>query len=243
MKMIAQKGISLVELMVGLAVGLLIVAGLIGVYIATLSTSGSMLKSTRLDHDLQAIMSIMTNDIRRAGYWNSEAAGAPSTNPFTNTDNINTATAGCILYAYDRGDGAGGAPDGLVEDDERYGFKLVNGAVWMRTSGTTSSDCGNGNWERLSDENVELIDQLTFSQSFKCVNSDTGAATTTASSTGCAAAPTGSTSGQSLVETRVINIELGGRLVASGGSTDTAIVRKSLSGSVRVRNERMTVVP
>lgn len=73
-----QGGISIVELMIGMAVGLIVVGMVLSVYLTTLSTSGDTLKASRLNQEVSAIMNIMVNDIRRAGYANAE----PSTGDY-----------------------------------------------------------------------------------------------------------------------------------------------------------------
>ena len=63
-----QRGVTLVELMIGLAVGLIVVGAVLSVYLTTVNTSGETLKSSRLNQQVSAIMNVMSNDIRRAGY-------------------------------------------------------------------------------------------------------------------------------------------------------------------------------
>lgn len=63
-----QQGVTLTELMVGLVVGLIVIAGVLQVYLTTINTSGDTLKMSHLNQELAAIINIMSNDIRRAGY-------------------------------------------------------------------------------------------------------------------------------------------------------------------------------
>ena len=73
-----QRGFSLVELLVSLATGLFLLAGVMGIFSATLSSQGSVLKATRLNQELRNIMDLISRDVRRAGYWGfASATGQP----------------------------------------------------------------------------------------------------------------------------------------------------------------------
>ncbi len=213
-----QQGFSLIEMMVAMVLALIIMAGAFAGFMAMANSSRDSLRSDRLNHNLQAIMDVMVADLRRAGYWNSEAAVAPATNPFSVID---TATAGCVLYSYDRD------ADGQIGTNERFGFKLSNGAVWMRSSGTSVTNCNDGTWERISDEEGITITALTFTQTVKCVNGTTGAAT---NSGGCAALSPAPAAGDTVVESRHVQIQMQGQVAQDAAS------RKQLTGVARVRN-------
>ncbi len=88
-KMKVQNGMTIIELMVGMAVGLLILLGVTTVYINTLHTSANTLGGSRLNQEMAAIMNIMVNDIRRAGYWEAASAAftTPTKNPFIQVEN------------------------------------------------------------------------------------------------------------------------------------------------------------
>ena len=115
-----QNGYTLIELMIAIAIGLIVVGATISIYITAVGSSSSTIKSARLNHDLEAVMALMINDIKRAGYWKGAVVGADSrTNPFTAAaTNINIPISTCILYSYDADN------DGVVDANEYYGFKL-----------------------------------------------------------------------------------------------------------------------
>lgn len=90
-----QGGMTLIELMIGMTVGLIVVGMVTGIYISALGTSSDTLKASRLNQEMSAILNIMVNDIRRAGYANVDGVDwdgggvndfqnllEPSTNPF-----------------------------------------------------------------------------------------------------------------------------------------------------------------
>ena len=222
--------------MIALLVGLIVVSATISIYVATVSSSSSTIKSTRLNHDLDAVMTLMVNDIKRAGYWGGARVGADSrNNPFTVVTTTATAVnfaptnvsvmdftddggtnhvLGCILYSYDADgdrhyDGSDGndingdgdyddpgevAPDGDYADpgevapngditdatddrNEFYGFRFNVGAsglgiIEMRKTGTTTTDCTDGEWDEFIDGTQLTIDTLQFSFTKVDVNGD-----------------------------------------------------------------------
>lgn len=68
-----NTGLSLVELMVGMAVGLLIVAVALLALTQHLRESRSQVTQSRLAHDLHAAGDLMLRDLRRAGPFTTEA--------------------------------------------------------------------------------------------------------------------------------------------------------------------------
>lgn len=226
-------GFTLIELMIGAAVSLVVMAGVANVFVSTVKSSSETLKASKLNQDLQAIMNIMTDDIRRTGYWNSLASGAAPINQFTDTENLYlNNTEDCILYSYDN-DTDGAIPAQPINSNERYGFKLDEGNIKMRRSGHNMTDCEDGYWNRLNDERTEEITALTFSPDFKCINKDDHTTVTTA----CSSPPPGTTSGETLVEVRHIKISMTGTL--KGDNT----VTKNIESSVRIRNDRIFTQP
>lgn len=133
-----QQGLTLIEIMIALALGLFIIAATLSVYVNTVKSSSNTIKSARLNHDLGMAMSLMSNDIKRAGFWGGavmEAASIenpftvvpapPATTPQTDIHIFNlaspttalTTTAGdCILYTYDANNSGFETPNDLTDD-------------------------------------------------------------------------------------------------------------------------------
>lgn len=177
--------------MVGLAVGLIVAAAVISVYVNTLNTSGTTLRSSRLNQEMNAIMNIMVNDIRRAGYWGGSTTGDASINPFNlaattlkvfswdgaaYTDESPLGSGGCIVYAYDL-NSDGGLDDGSGADkNEGFGFRwkgAANNAIEMKRGHTDVQDCSDTDetWGPMTDTSFIAIDGLSFDLSnSKCVN-------------------------------------------------------------------------
>jgi len=233
-----QSGFTLIEIMIALLIGLIIIAATITIYVSTIKGSSDTLKSARLNHDLESAMSLMVNDIRRAGYWGGAIAGADSSaNPFTiGTANIQMPSASCILYTYDA-NGNGLLPT-AAPFDEYYGFKLDGTTIRMRLTGTTTADCADGSWGtgEIIDGNKISITALTFIAAYKCLDTSavpippaTVAVTSYNSTCAVAALP----AGHKAVESRQINITLTGSVVG-----DTTVT-KTLTSTVKVRNDRI----
>lgn len=156
-----QHGVSLIELMVSVGIGLVLLLGMTSFLTTSLTSNASTMKAARLNQELRAIMLLISRDVRRAGYWGNASSGvgvgsAAYSNPFST---VNTATAGCILYSYDR-DG-----DGSLDSDEQYGVLLSSGTALLRSGGSDYSCTpgANNSWEALSDSNVTTIGTLSFS--------------------------------------------------------------------------------
>ena len=64
-----QSGLSLVELLVGAAIGLFLVGGATKLFIDTLDDSRRLIIETRVNQDLRAASDLVARDLRRAGYW------------------------------------------------------------------------------------------------------------------------------------------------------------------------------
>ena len=64
-----QSGFTITEMMVGVAVGLIVTAGVASFFMSTLTSSKTLLESSKLNQELNMAMNIMMTEIRRAGYW------------------------------------------------------------------------------------------------------------------------------------------------------------------------------
>lgn len=128
-----QRGLSLVEMMVGVAVGLFIVAGATVLAASQLSENRRLLLETQVQQDLRASADIITRELRRAGYdghpeflvW---SADSPATDPRANAWAGLTLAQGSdvVSYGYDR-------PGATTTD---YGYQLSGGAIKQRLGST-----------------------------------------------------------------------------------------------------------
>ncbi len=224
-----QVGVSLIELMVGIAVGLLVIAGVVATYAIIARSGAEIFGSAKLNEELRGAMDLITSDIRRAGSSQKEAI----TNPFMVVDvtDIKIHDSGaCILFAYDAT--FKDTPSGDVDKTDYFGYKLSGGAIYARKTNNDGSgviNCaGSGSdWERLTDDENVVIDpgSLTFSTTRSvCINSTKADSSNTdwywevtaVDSRVAACDPTTpgylAASGDRLLEKRQILVKLGGKL-------------------------------
>lgn len=225
----SMRGLSLVELMVGVAIGLFVVAAAALLVSSQLSDNRRLLLETQLQQDLRASADIVTRELRRAGYWSSPQSGVPSpggsavsANPYLLLTLPVSANAP-LKYNYRRGSGA-----------ETFGFRLDSDGVLRACQTDFTADGSCSNWQDLTDGNtVEILN-------FAISSTRAGARARTLNddpiTLPCAvpcADPANPTGCWPKVAVREVVVTLTGR-----SRSDTAVVR-SLSSSVRVRNDRV----
>jgi len=247
-----QRGVSLVEMIVGLALGLVLLAGVLAVFGSQVASSYRMLGSSKLQQELNALMLVMSNDIRRAGYWASAGSTTLDANPFSQVgstvlevhddmtgdtnqvdgNGIPDDTGTCVVYAYDATYRSGNTAG--LDNTDLFGFRLNNGVVEMRqqgdTTGTTNS-CANGTWQSVSDSALITITALTFDlQPSQCLNvnepngDDEADCYTVLPS-----------SGDVTVEVRELLVTLSGQLANEPGTSAT------VTQTVKVRNDLVRI--
>lgn len=138
----AQRGLSLVELMVGIALGMFIVAGATLMVSFQLSNNRQLLLETQIQQDLRASADIIARELRRAGSLKLDEAyraiAAPGVGPQENALANVTPIAGSsdeVRFAYFRGSG----------DPADYRFRLNAGALETFQGGA---------WQQLTDRNT-----------------------------------------------------------------------------------------
>ncbi len=156
-----QGGFTLVELMIGLALGAFVVLGVLGATTGMLR--GDMLAQSRLDQELRSAAFVLERELARAGYTGAAAqalrAGADGwSNPFALLD---VSAPGCVRFAYDLNEN--GVLD-TAEPDERQAFALADGVLLRRTGGEDfDCDTAHGAWEPLTDEATVTVQAFTVS--------------------------------------------------------------------------------
>jgi prepilin peptidase dependent protein B len=140
-----QRGLSMVELMVGVAVGLFVVAGATLVVSNQLGDNRRLMLETQIQQDLRAAADLIARDLRRAGYWSSAASGVwhagatvVNPNPYTTVHGVVSGTpASAVQFDYARD-----TNDTVDIPTERSGFRLSSGVIQMFTGGA---------WQALTD--------------------------------------------------------------------------------------------
>ena len=66
---IKRNGFTLVELLIASVLGMLVVGGIITVFATTVRFNSDNLQMVRLNQELRGVMSLISRDLRRAGYF------------------------------------------------------------------------------------------------------------------------------------------------------------------------------
>ena len=133
-----MAGFSLVEMMVALVAGMIVVGAVLAFTVSSVKANSDYVKSTRLMQELRNTSDFITGELKRAGY--DENAMKYVANPVS-TDVSKfapmlidtTASANCIIYAYDRKPGTPGAID--LDNAELRGIRRRTATVDGATVG------------------------------------------------------------------------------------------------------------
>ena len=106
---LTNKGFTLVELMVAVAISLVVLLAAGFMFSTTLKSSHANLRSVTLEQDLNTISEIMASELRRAGYWDDAMNNDPLANatvsgaaaPYNTYVHLNLPSATCATYYYD----------------------------------------------------------------------------------------------------------------------------------------------
>lgn len=130
-----QRGLSLIELMIGVAVGLFIAIAASALLVGHLREHRALVLEARLMQDLRTVADLVTRDLRRAGYWGHAGAGA---NPYAAlAPDAAASDAISLRYSMDA------TENDIVDGNEQFGFRLRAGVLELQL--------GAGNWQALTD--------------------------------------------------------------------------------------------
>lgn len=159
----AQAGLSIVELMVGVAVGLVVVAGALSLFASSVSGSRKLTVEMRVNQDLRAAADIIARDLKRGGYWENAIAGtvrtATGASVVANPNPVPSATPGTstVTYSVARDTLATRCTaipctNNALDTDEQSGFRLTGGVLQMQV--------GAGNWQPLTDAALVTVNNF-----------------------------------------------------------------------------------
>jgi prepilin peptidase dependent protein B len=214
-----SRGMSLIELLVGTAIGLVIVAAGTMIVVTNVRENRALVIEARLMQDLRTAADIVSRDLRRAGYWAASASGvrgddgrAVLANPYAAVM-PDTAASDAVSLSFSRD----ASENGTVDSNEQFGFRLRNGAIELQL--------GESNWQALTDPATLAV--TTFSVEPR--TEETSLARFCAEP--CAAGGTTCPPRQQIKSFAV---------AISGRSTLDATVRRSVQSAVRLRNVSVT---
>jgi len=147
------RGLSLVELMVGIAVGLFIVAAAIVLVTGQLGENRRLMLDTQLQQDMRATADIITRELRRVGAWREAQNGiaytdtTASKNNFADMTPSAAGTVSDVTFYYDR----------TPSEQGPWGFRLNAGTGVIQTRLGPSVA-----WQDLTDRNVMEVTTFTI---------------------------------------------------------------------------------
>ncbi|WP_410499945.1 prepilin-type N-terminal cleavage/methylation domain-containing protein [Chitinibacter sp. S2-10] len=134
-----QSGLSLIELLISLAIGLLLLSAIIAYFYGSLGAQKNVLREMNLSKEMRFAENLLISELRRSGFYPASLA----------TPNLSTLQPGiystsCILSSYY-------TPDGSTLNYS--GFRFISNQLQMRNNaaGKCSDAADSGNWESLID--------------------------------------------------------------------------------------------
>jgi prepilin peptidase dependent protein B len=216
---IAQRGLSMVELLVGVAIALFIAAAGATLLAANLRENRSLLLEARLMQDLRTATDVISRDLRRAGYWAAATDGVSTTatpaaaaNPYVALA-PGAAASDAVSFRYSRD----ATENNVVDGNEQFGFRLRNRVIEMLL--------GAGNWQALTDAGTLDITEFSVTPTVQEIDLRGYC------SQPC---PAGSLTCPPRQQVRSL------ALVVAGRSTSDASVTRSLRSNVRLRNDALS---
>ncbi|WP_373975764.1 prepilin-type N-terminal cleavage/methylation domain-containing protein [Chitinibacter sp. SCUT-21] len=159
--LIRQQGISLIEILVALAIGILLLGAASSVGLTSLSSSKDGIINSNAQQQLQIVMNSLTRELRRAGYSKSEETIQTATG-FRNIAFLDGNK--CAVFRYDRLPESASAlsppGDGTLVNAEVRGIRLSGNQIKIITAATSTSmptSCDDaGTWEDLSNSSLKI---------------------------------------------------------------------------------------
>lgn len=140
-----QTGLSLVELMVGLALGLFLAAAGLAAFAEQWREHRHGTLAMRLQQDLRSAGELIARDLRRAGHW--AAPGASSPNPYA-AFAPQAAASDAASYAYSRD----AIENQQLDSAEQFGLRLRRGVIELQL--------GAGSWQALTDAGTLVVTEF-----------------------------------------------------------------------------------
>lgn len=214
-------GMSMIELLVGVAIGLFILAGASAMFVGNVTNSRRLLLEAQINQDLRSTMDLVTRDLRRGGYWGNSLAGTLATGSGSTTAlnpySVITRTGLTqIDYAYTRDATENNA---LNAGTEQFGFKLDT------TTNSVQMNSG-GSWQTLTNSDILTINTFSI------------APTETTLDIRASCAKTCTDANPALPNCPRIQVRSYDILLTGTSKTDAAVSRTLIS-QVRVRNDSM----
>lgn len=150
-----QQGFSLVEIIISSVIGIFLLGGALAVYVAMVKSNTDNMQRIYLAQDLRTTFSLMSRDVKRAGFWpNSSIISHSNTNLSLSSTSTGVATLtdadGSGIFAELGNDVAGLVLAGLNGRASILSYVDSNNVQVKITEAFDSSDLSQGNWTVLN---------------------------------------------------------------------------------------------
>ena len=157
-----QQGLSLIELMITMSIGLMMMAALTSVFANTIGVNSRSLQLSQLQEESTAVMELIVSDLRRAGFRanahlmvvDPASANTEFNDSLVISNHPDEALLSCVLFRYDANQN--GSFDG---SSELFGYRLRDGQVQRRQDAV---DCSSNGWQALTSAAMVAVDNLSF---------------------------------------------------------------------------------
>jgi prepilin peptidase dependent protein B len=213
----AQRGLSLVETLVGIAITLVVVAGALKMFVGHLEGNRRLLLEARLHQDLRAASDLIARDLRRAGYWQQASQGTSwpaQPNPYRAMTPSGTASAALTSYSYSRD----ATENNSLDSNESFGLRLSAGALQLLE--------GSGGWQQLTDAGTVLVTSLAITPQTRSID------------LGHLCSPVCTSADPACPRLNLRHYDI----VIQGRATSDASVTREVRESVRVRNDELPTI-
>jgi prepilin peptidase dependent protein B len=183
-----QHGTSLVELMISMTLGLASITAMASLVGHGIGLNARLLATSRLEEEINAVVAVISHDLKRAGYYaltidmlknpstfsNSSSSTPSSTSSSTSSGTSSSVSSnpfdGSLIVGTYSSESANSCinfaydrnKNGVLDtssSNEKFGFRLRNRAVEIRLKGAT---CEQSGWHDLTDPAVVEITALEF---------------------------------------------------------------------------------
>jgi type IV pilus assembly protein PilW len=187
-----QAGMSLMEVLIAAAIGLIAVAGMLVLMANTFSTGSKTIRVTGLTKEMRTAMQIMTRELRRANYHGTYAAcfgddnciAALGISGVVKNITINGGSGGsCFWFWYDRPQGSS-TPVAIGSEQVAAFRRATDGAgvgtIEMTVGGTAAPNCNDdsANWQTITDPDIYDITAFTVTSTGSFASTVTAAGAT-----------------------------------------------------------------
>lgn len=157
-----QSGLTLVEIMIALVLGIIVMGAVITIFVTTVKSSSENIRMVHLNQELRFLMGLMSDELKRAGYSGPTGDPALPRDPaFREALNWDP-DYNCLRYAYDvNGNGI------FEENDESFAFQWwpLDAPDHIRWGqGVTSDTCGGGVWQEITHPATAEIDDFDITE-------------------------------------------------------------------------------